>query len=197
MHICILNLNIMYGFIESTMTGDELIYPEKQVNLSDYKIKDLLPIIDQGSDGICCSCVASEMQHINNLYNHTGEIPIDYVYNKRKDKSLDGMTPKEALEILQTDGFINLYGRITSILSLKNSLIVNGPALIALPVYSNNSDFWNGDRFMGGHAVSVVGYNEDGFLIKNSWGEDWGDFGYSILPYWQSNKIIESWCIIA
>ena len=26
----------------------------------------------------------------------------------------------------------------------------------------------------GGHAFCIVGYTEEGFLIQNSWGEDWG-----------------------
>lgn len=34
-----------------------------------------------------------------------------------------------------------------------------------------------------GHAVSIVGYDESGFLIKNSWGEDWGDGGYGWVSF--------------
>jgi hypothetical protein len=43
----------------------------------------------------------------------------------------------------------------------------------------------------GGHAFAIVGYNEDGFLIHNSWGEDWGTAGYAILTYsdWQLNAM--------
>ena len=35
----------------------------------------------------------------------------------------------------------------------------------------------------GGHAFALVGYNEIGFLVQNSWGPDWGDHGFSILTY--------------
>jgi hypothetical protein len=34
-----------------------------------------------------------------------------------------------------------------------------------------------------GHAFVLVGYNEIGFLIQNSWGEAWGDGGFATLPY--------------
>jgi len=34
-----------------------------------------------------------------------------------------------------------------------------------------------------GHAVAIVGYTADGFLIQNSWGEDWGYQGFALLPY--------------
>lgn len=54
-----------------------------------------------------------------------------------------------------------------------------------------------GENVIGGHAVMIVGYEDkkistnprDGlkregcFLIRNSWGESWGDNGYGWLPY--------------
>lgn len=43
----------------------------------------------------------------------------------------------------------------------------------------------------GGHAIAIVGYNEDGFLLQNSWDEDWGTHGYAILTYadWLANAM--------
>lgn len=35
----------------------------------------------------------------------------------------------------------------------------------------------------GGHAFALVGYNEDGFVVQNSWGPDWGSRGFALLPY--------------
>jgi len=34
-----------------------------------------------------------------------------------------------------------------------------------------------------GHAVAIVGYNKDGFIIQNSWGPSWGHKGFALLPY--------------
>lgn len=34
-----------------------------------------------------------------------------------------------------------------------------------------------------GHAVTIVGYDNDGFLIKNSWGTEWGDKGYGWVSF--------------
>jgi len=38
---------------------------------------------------------------------------------------------------------------------------------------------------MGGHAVLAVGYDDERqkFIVRNSWGEEWGDRGYFYMPY--------------
>ncbi len=36
---------------------------------------------------------------------------------------------------------------------------------------------------LGGHAFCLVGYNEVGFLVQNSWGTEWGGGGFATLPY--------------
>jgi hypothetical protein len=43
----------------------------------------------------------------------------------------------------------------------------------------------------GGHAFAIVGYNREGFLIQNSWGEDWGSAGCAVLSYddWLDNAM--------
>jgi hypothetical protein len=38
-------------------------------------------------------------------------------------------------------------------------------------------------RADGGHAVALVGYTRDGFIVQNSWGPKWGAGGYALLPY--------------
>ena len=35
----------------------------------------------------------------------------------------------------------------------------------------------------GGHAFAIVGYDEEGFWIQNSWGRDWGVQGFAHLSY--------------
>lgn len=34
-----------------------------------------------------------------------------------------------------------------------------------------------------GHAVAFVGYTADGFIVQNSWHDDWGEGGFALLPY--------------
>jgi C1A family cysteine protease len=42
-----------------------------------------------------------------------------------------------------------------------------------------------GEQVLGGHAVIAVGYDDSAqrFLVRNSWGPDWGQGGYFTLPY--------------
>ena len=41
------------------------------------------------------------------------------------------------------------------------------------------------DKVIGGHAVLVVGYDnsKQWFIVRNSWGKEWGAAGYFYLPY--------------
>ena len=42
-----------------------------------------------------------------------------------------------------------------------------------------------GESLLGGHAVLAVGYDDAParFLVRNSWGPDWGQGGYFTIPY--------------
>lgn len=38
-------------------------------------------------------------------------------------------------------------------------------------------------RADSGHAVAIVGYTAQGFIVQNSWGRRWGAEGFALLPY--------------
>lgn len=42
-----------------------------------------------------------------------------------------------------------------------------------------------GDKLLGGHAVFAVGYDDAAghFIVRNSWGKEWGDEGHFYIPY--------------
>ena len=103
-----------------------------------------------------------------------------YPYGKIEDKN---EIPQEIYDEAKQH-LIKGYAKITSLESLKKSIFLNGPCLGGFPVFNFGPQFWipNGE-FAGGHAVAIVGYNEEGFIIRNSWGENWGNKGYSIYKY--------------
>ncbi|EHK64117.1 hypothetical protein KYC_22286 [Achromobacter arsenitoxydans SY8] len=52
------------------------------------------------------------------------------------------------------------------------------------------------DTAIMGHAFVIVGYTQDGFLIQNSWGEEWGTHGMAVLTYddWLRNAM-DCWVV--
>jgi C1A family cysteine protease len=85
---------------------------------------------------------------------------------------------------------------VDNIDSLKQALCREGPCLAIMPVYNSYEtvEFWKptktSKRLSGYHAVAIVGYFDDfqdktnnGFLIRNSWSDKWGDGGYAVLKY--------------
>ena len=38
-------------------------------------------------------------------------------------------------------------------------------------------------RASSGHAIALVGYGREGFIVQNSWGKKWGSNGFALLPY--------------
>ncbi len=42
-----------------------------------------------------------------------------------------------------------------------------------------------GEQVVGGHAVLAVGYDDSNqwFIVRNSWGPNWGMQGYFTMPY--------------
>ena len=93
----------------------------------------------------------------------------------------------------------------TELLSaIKSHLASQLPAMFGFTVYDSIAGAGEdgkipfpaqGDRVAGGHAVMAIGYddtikiaNRDGeaqgaILIRNSWGDRWGEDGYGWLPY--------------
>lgn len=204
-----------YGFIPSKIDGTEHIYFGNGVGSDKipdtYSYKEFLPeILDQGQDSICVPCsISTFLNWRENLKNgSSNDNHIDYfeIYDIREGKH-DGMTFKDAFNYLRHHGVksdigvlkIQEYAMIQSFWALRTAILMNGPCVGALPVYNNRSDFWNkkpGDFLMGYHAIAIVGYNNDGFLIRNSWGEDFGDEGYTEIPYEEFPKFIEIWTVI-
>jgi C1A family cysteine protease len=91
---------------------------------------------------------------------------------------------------------------------IKTNLAAGLPSMFGFTVYSSISQAGNndgkipyptkGEKIEGGHAIVVAGYDDNmkiknaiqgsiettgAFLIRNSWGTDWGQNGYGWLPY--------------
>jgi hypothetical protein len=51
------------------------------------------------------------------------------------------------------------------------------------------------EKLLGGHGVLVCGYDDvnSWWIIRNQWGEDWGDHGYCYMPYGYESLWMEAW----
>ena len=55
------------------------------------------------------------------------------------------------------------------------------------------SDF-RPDTATGGHAIALVGYTKDAFIVRNSWGRGWGDKGFAYAsPAYAKAAITEAY----
>jgi C1A family cysteine protease len=118
-----------------------------------------------------------------------------YPYGLIEDKDIISEKIYNAAKI----NIIQAYAKVNTIDDLKTSLYLNGPALVGFPVYNYTGQMWkkrSNESFKGGHAMTIVGYNEEGFLIRNSWGGLWNDNGYTIYNYEDWGAHWEIWSCV-
>lgn len=82
--------------------------------------------------------------------------------------------------------------------TIRTALLNYGPLVTTMEVYSDFDAYVSGiythtsgtDR--GGHAVLIVGYSDSGqyFIVKNSWGTDWGESGYFRIAYSEISSLV-------
>lgn len=85
-----------------------------------------------------------------------------------------------------------------SLSKIKAALAHYGPLPTSMQVYSDFMDYKSGvytrvgGKRLGGHAVLLVGYNdeEEYFIVKNSWGTDWGENGFFRIDYSQMHSMV-------
>lgn len=192
------------GYVRSITFGVPSFEPKKVSTLPEsLDLRDQVgSVIDQGTRGICVSACATDM--LKYIYAGTDKKykkRVDFFYNHRSDKRIDGMSPRNAFEIAQANSLVLSYAILRSVLAIKVALLSNGPVLIAVPVYNFNSDFWRkrtpNQKPEGYHAVTFVGYDdkEGDFILRNSWGVTWGLSGYTYFPYVEQSTIMEAWTV--
>lgn len=82
---------------------------------------------------------------------------------------------------------IDSFAKLNSVNEIKYALMNYGPVLSSVDWYSKNKVvngvlIQDGEKD-GGHAIMLYGWNEQGWLMQNSWGTSWGKGGCCVLPY--------------
>jgi hypothetical protein len=170
------------------------------------------------------SACMKEYQEKNNIGFKDYFSP-QFIYNLRENPAIEGMNPRNAMKIMKNIGIvaeedypygntkaipqdliakasnykINSYAFVNTIQTLKTAIYKNGPCMFTVPVYNFENTMWRPKSIkilLGYHAFAAVGWNKDGFILRNSYGSEWGDNGYIIFPYSDWGLHSEIWTII-
>ena len=208
---------INYGYINSGFDEQDIILDD-QVNSqtaslqlpSEYDYTKYLSISckNQGNTPHCVPYslgliiqIKKQLDGINDYW-----IDIDDIFSN--GGTSNGMMIRDALSYIKKTGYksetsdnrekILLYGKLTSPLLIKQSVYINGPCILGLPVKDDSrEDFWNGSSDFGGHAITCVGWDDNGLILMNSWGANYGYNGKTVIPYDDiCSKVLECWAII-
>lgn len=107
---------------------------------------------------------------------------------------------------------VTSYSRLTPTLTqLKGCLASGYPFVFGFTVYESFESVAvaksgampmpaASEKVLGGHAVAAVGYDDASqrFVVRNSWGSNWGQKGYFTMPYayaTESNLADDFWTI--
>ena len=151
---------------------------------------------------------------INHTYTDKGMIIRDALENLRKygtcpNSSMPGnIEVPEAIRRFNQDALgvipVAYPNRITNYCSLykKNDmklwLMTKGPIVFSIKWYENywltvNNELHFDEKSepSGCHCMVIYGWNKEGWLFQNSWGNTWGDGGRAVYPY--DATIREAW----
>lgn len=121
--------------------------------------------------------------------NHCGDCEYeDFPYNEtypNVKKKIDN--DKENLYAKAEPFKIVNYFRCYSNDEVKRALLNQGAVVLSIPIYDSFSADCplpsKEDKYKGGHAMCVIGWDETGWIIQNSWSKAWGKKGTLHLPY--------------
>jgi Papain family cysteine protease len=171
------------------------------------------PVLDQGRNPYCVAYSCTSMKFFHEYLQHRRYYNFDPDELYKQCKQVDGFEgdgtfTRCALDILYARGIlahakpgnlksdayfkIGSYVRLTDLRQIKEAIFLVGPVVFGIQVDSTidqvgKDGVWplpNGGN-EGGHAMVIFGWNDfrQAFLIKNSWGVDWGASGYAWMPY--------------
>ncbi len=103
-----------------------------------------------------------------------------------KDVDCSSICPNAAQRSIKISSYTNPYG-----MEQVKEALQNGPMVTTMVVYSDFITYSSGvykhvtGPELGGHAVSLIGYNDakGAWIIRNSWGRSWGMKGFAYVSY--------------
>ena len=83
----------------------------------------------------------------------------------------------------------------------RRGLAVHGPVAVLIQmdgqIESGKLDALDAGSIVGSHSAALFGYGPDHFLLRSSWGPEWGDGGYARMSLaYAEQAVIESYGVI-
>ena len=110
--------------------------------------------------------------------------------NTEVPKVYDKVKANSTTYILQAFPYkVKSYARIFTKNQIKEVLLRDIPVPVSIPVRSDLQvigdmiEYNKEEPITGYHAILIIGYTPLGYIVQNSWGNDWGENGTAILPY--------------
>lgn len=88
--------------------------------------------------------------------------------------------------------------------AIKSAISEGFPVVFGMPVTQQWMNMRGGDTtyrgsakdpVVGAHAMTIIGYSLDYFVVENSWGKDWGDGGLGYIHRDLVGEFFEAWVI--
>lgn len=163
-------------------------------------------------------CQGSYLQEAMKVMQGKGLVPFEEMqYTDQDCSTKPNQQQLRSAEEYKIDGYQRLSGGANgndiskvNMLAIKQNIAQGAPVVIGMMVGGSfmqsmsGKDLWTpidsdySMRGFGGHAMTVIGYddykfaqNMGGFQIMNSWGEDWGNKGIAWVSYDDFNHFVK------
>lgn len=186
------------------------------------KLWQVGPVLDQGSEGACVGFAwtgeALSTPIAVDLRRVAADVPRDpteyalSVYNKAKEidewDGIDysGTSVLAGVKVQKLNKLVNEYRWCFSIDDVVNTVLAKGPVVLGIDwrygmYWAPNGVLTPSGSVVGGHAILAVGFRhkseklngENGIILQNSWGPDWGINGLAEIKVTELAKLLDNY----
>lgn len=175
---------------------------------------------DQGREGACVGhgwtteALSTPIRvDLNRLKAQTPRIPDEFaqfVYKAAQKidpwegEDYSGTSVLAGVKVLQSLGLVKEYRWCFSTDDVVDTVLSKGPVVLGIKWFSGMYSAPDGvlsvsGNVVGGHCITAVGYRvaspklngEDGVLLQNSWGADWGVNGQALIRLSELDRLLQ------